>query len=66
MVNNSPSNAGEAGLIPGGGTESPRAVVQLSLPATTTEPFHPRTHTPQLERSPHAATKSLQVGPDAV
>ena len=66
MVNNSPSSAGEAGLIPGGGTKSLHAVVQLSLPSTTTEPLHPRVHTPQLERRPHAATKIPQLGPDAV
>ena len=66
MVNNSPSNAGEAGLIPGGGAKSPPALVQLNLPATATEPLHPRAHTPQLERGPHAATKIWQLEPDAV
>ena len=66
MVNNSPCNAGEAGLIPGGGTKSLHAVVQLSLPSTTTEPLHPRVHTPQPERRPCAAAKIPQLGPAAV
>ena len=46
VVKNPPSNAGDSGLIPGRGTKIPHAAGQLS----------PRT--PQLERSPHAATKT--------
>ena len=37
MVDNVPSNAGDAGSIPGQGTEIPHATGQLSLCATTTE-----------------------------
>ena len=40
VVKNLPSNAGDAGLIPGQGTKIPRAAGQLSLRATTTEPGH--------------------------
>ena len=36
-VKNPPSNAGDAGLIPGWGTKVPHAVGQLGLCATTTE-----------------------------
>ena len=36
MVKNLPSNAGDAGSIPGGGTKSPHAVGQLNTHATTT------------------------------
>ena len=38
VVKNLPSNAGDKGLIPGGGTKSPQATGQLSLQVTTTEP----------------------------
>ena len=38
VVKNLPSNAGDEGLIPGGGTKSPQATGQLSLQVTTTEP----------------------------
>ena len=38
VVKNPPSNAGDAGLIPGRGIKIPHAVGQLSLRATTTEP----------------------------
>ena len=37
MVKNPPSNAGDAGLIPGQGTKIPHAAGQLSPHATTTE-----------------------------
>ena len=37
MVKNPSSNAGDAGLIPGGGTKIPHAVGQISLCTTTTE-----------------------------
>ena len=60
-----PSNAGDAGSIPGRGTKIPHAVGQLSPRGTTTElmrlnkrahmsqttePTHPGARTPQLER----------------
>ena len=38
VVKNPPSNAGDAGLIPGRGTKVPRATGQLSPRAATTEP----------------------------
>ena len=38
VVKNPPSNAGDAGLIPGRGTRIPHASGQLSPQATTTEP----------------------------
>ena len=38
MVKNPPSNAGDAGLIPGEGTKIPHAAGQLRVRATTTEP----------------------------
>ena len=38
VVKNLPSNAGDEGLIPGGGTKLPQATGQLSLQVTTTEP----------------------------
>ena len=38
VVKNLPSNAGDEGLIPGGGTKMPQATGQLSLQVTTTEP----------------------------
>ena len=73
MVKNPPSNAGDAGSIPGQGTKIPRAAGQLS-PHTmtaelarlnerahvpqTTEPTHSGTHEPQLEReNPPATTR---------
>ena len=39
MVKNLPSNAGDAGLIPGRGTKIPHAAGQLSPHAATTEPM---------------------------
>ena len=76
MVKNPPSNAGDSRLIPDQGTKIPHAAGQLSPHATTTEPVRlnyrarvPQTaeptcsgaRTPQLERSPHAAMKSLHA-----
>ena len=73
VVKNQPSNAGDAGSIPGRGTKSLHAVGQLSLWATTREPTccNYRAHTltlepaccnywarePQLERSPRPAAE---------
>ena len=57
VVKNLPSNAGDAGSIPGRGTKIPHAAGQLSLCATTTEPLCSRACMPQLERSPCTATK---------
>ena len=73
VVKNPPSNAGEAGSIPGQGTKIPHAVGQLSAYVTTTElmrlnerarvpqttePTRPGTHVPKLERgNPHATTR---------
>ena len=73
MVKNSPSNAGDKGLIPGLETKIPHATGQLSLHATTTElvclnerahmlqttePMRPGARVPQLEReNPQATTR---------
>ena len=38
LVRNPPSNAGNVGVIPGGGTKIPHAAGKLSPCATTTEP----------------------------
>ena len=38
MVENLPSNAGDAGSIPGRGTKVPHAAGQISLCATTKDP----------------------------
>ena len=51
-VKNLPSNAGDEGLIPGGGTKIPQATTQLSLQVTT-----PGAREPHLERSPRPAMK---------
>ena len=56
VVKNSPSNAGDVGLIPGRGTKIPQAAEQLSLFAATTEPVRSRACAPQL-KSLHAATR---------
>ena len=65
MVKNPPSNAGDAGLIPGRGTKishatgqlSPHALQLLSSCDTTAEPTCPGAPAPQLEREiSHAAT----------
>ena len=50
VVKNPPSNAGDAGLIPGRGTKIPHAAGQLSPHATTTEPTRPGACAPQLEK----------------
>ena len=57
---NSPSNAGESGLIPGWGTKIPHALGQLSRQVTTKEPVYCNT---QDQRSCgikilHATTKT--------
>ena len=52
VVKNPPSNAGDAGSIPGWGAKIPHATGQLSPCATTTQ------LTPQREReNPHATTR---------
>ena len=49
---------GDMGSIPGRETKIQHAAAQLSPRAATTEPACSRACAPQLERSPHAATKS--------
>ena len=56
VVKNPPSNAGDAGLIPGRGTKLPHATGQLSPRAATTEHTRPGADTPR-ERSPRTLTK---------
>ena len=67
ILENPPSNAGDACSIPGWGTGIPHAAGQLIPFATTAEPMCPGAHapqlekkicTPQLERSPQATTKT--------
>ena len=48
VVKNLPSNAGDAGSIPGQGTNIPHAAGQLSPHATTREPTRSGACTPQL------------------
>ena len=75
MVKNLPSNAGDAGSIPGWGTKIPHATRQLSPHTTTTElgylnerarvpqttePTDPGTHAPQLEREKNANTTTRE------
>ena len=50
VVKNPPSNARDAGSIPGWGTKIPHAVGQLSPHAATTETKHFRARAPQLEK----------------
>ena len=75
MVKNLPSNVGDVGSISGRATKIPHVIGQLSPHAKTTEPApqlenpHAATteparsgaHMPQLERSPHAARRSLHA-----
>ena len=56
VVENPPSNAGDAGSIPGRGTRIPHAMGLLSPCAATTEPALSGACMPQLE-SPHATTR---------
>ena len=58
MAKNPPSNAGDAGSIPGQGTKIPRAMGQLSPRATTTDPAHSGAHAPQRESLSAAATET--------
>ena len=58
MVKNPPSNAEDTGSIPSWGTKIPQAAEHLSLHATTTEPAHSRPPALQLEKLPHATTKT--------
>ena len=61
VVKNLPSNAGDMASIPGWGTKIPHDAGQLSPRTATSEPMPSRARTPQLERSPQAATKSLHA-----
>ena len=62
VIKNPPSNAGDAGSIPGRGTKIPHATGQLSLHAATTEPTHLGARVPQLEReNAHATTREKPV-----
>ena len=58
VVKNPPSNAEDAGSIPGQGTNIPRAEGQLSPHAATTEPTRSGARAAQPGRSPRAAAKS--------
>ena len=56
VVKNTPSNAGDAGSIPGRGTKIPHAMGQLSPSATVTQPVCSAARVPQ-RKILHAATK---------
>ena len=53
VVKNPPSNAEDAGLIPGWGTKISHASGQLCPHTTTTEPPHSGAHTPQHREPGH-------------
>ena len=55
MVKNPPSNAGDAGSIPGGGTKIPHAAGQLSPRASTREPRYSAAHVIQLKTEKNPA-----------
>lgn len=55
VVENPPSNAEDAGVIPGQGTKIPLALGKLSLPAITSEPARSRACN---KRSPCTTTKN--------
>ena len=57
VVKNPPSNAGDAGSIPGQGTKIPHAAGQLGPRAATTEPAHSGACASQLKSSPRAVMK---------
>ena len=62
MVKNPPSNAGDAGSIPGQGTKIPHAAGQLSPRAATAEPEHLNLRE---ARTPQQRAHVLQLRPDA-
>ena len=69
VVKNLPSNAGDAGSVPGQGTKIPHGVQQLSRYASarahmpqTTEPTRSGTHAPQPERE-KTCTPQLERSP---
>ena len=63
VVKNPPSNAGDAGSIPGQGTKIPHATGQLSPHATTTELSHlnERAHMPQTTEPMHPGARAPQL-----
>ena len=61
VVKDPPSDAGNAGSIPGRGTKIPYAVGQLSPCPATTEPVCSRACAPQLERSTCATTREKHI-----
>ena len=62
VVKNLPSNAGDVGLNPGGGTKIPHGARQQSPCATNTEPTCSKTPVLQLEKPSSTATKGLAIG----
>ena len=63
MVKNPPSNAGDAGSIPGQGTKIPHASGPLSLRAATTElvRLNERAHAPQTTEPTHPGARTTQL-----
>ena len=61
MVKNLPSNAGNAGSIPGRGTKIPHLVRQLSPCAAITESMCPKAHALRQEKPSAATRESLHA-----
>ena len=63
VVKNPPSNAGDAGSIPGRGTKIPHATRQLSPCVTTTELTHlnERAHVPQTTEPTRSGAHAPQL-----
>ena len=63
VVKNPPSNAEDAGSIPGRGTKMPHATGQLSLCATTTELvcLNERAHVPQTTKPMCSGARAPQL-----
>ena len=68
MVKNTPSKAGDPGLIPGWGTKIPYAEGQLNPSSTTPKAVCSGVPTPQPGRNPHTAMKfslvATETGPN--
>ena len=61
LVKNPPANAGNMGSIPSPGMKIPRAMGQLSLRTTTTEPASGRACVPHVEKSPKWEARTPQL-----
>ena len=61
VVKNLPSNAGDAGSIPGWKIKIPHAEWQLNPRATTREPTRSTAHAPKLEKPPTLQLKKAHT-----